>query len=454
MKHISQLLPIDGYYVMMDQSLISECSQSLTHLYQPLIGMQAITLYQTLLNDLPLQNKSSLQTHHTLMNYLDLPLNELLEARQKLEGIGLLKTYENVRDDKRYFIYELLSPLSPSEFFDHIILSELLHHHIGRSKFRLLQERFGREAFYHKGKDITASFQDVFQTFSPTANEELSIERTSDKAQEFVMTEDFSWLELALGRRMIRANDVLTERNKRIISEMMFLYDLTSQDVEKSLLWALTDENVLNVDEFQAACHDLYTLNENSKRVKLVPKQEKVMNESKEVVETNENMSKEDQLIQHFERISPRQLLQDLSNGGRASKRELQMISEIMTSQGLPSPVMNVLIHYVLIQSNMKLSKAYLETIASHWSRAQLKTAREAMTFAKEEINKGKTKRKTNHYYQRKQHKEVIPDWFNERYNNKEQPKKDPQKNDETTGELEERRAKLADLIEQFANEE
>lgn len=67
-----------------------------------------------------------------------------------------------------------------------------------------------------------------------------------------------------------------------------------------------------------------------------------------------------------------------------------------MTTQGLPSPVMNVLIHYVLLQSNMKLSKAYMETIASHWSRANLQTAREAMRFAKNE---------KAHYQQRKTRK-------------------------------------------------
>src|SRR5690625_6878668 len=75
---------------------------------------------------------------------------------------------------------------------------------------------------------------------------------------------------------------------------------------------------------------------------------------------------------------------------------------------------MNLLIHYVLLQSNIKLSKGYLDKIASHWSRANLKNAREAMEFAKKEIEQFKTGAKGGGYGQQAS-KEIIPDWFIER---------------------------------------
>src|SRR5690606_32138852 len=96
----------------------------------------------------------------------------------------------------------------------------------------------------------------------------------------------------------------------------------------------------------------------------------------------------EEKLIRQLETMSPKELLEDLSSGHEASEQDLKLIRDVMTSQGLSAPVMNVLIHYVLLQSNMKLSKAYVEKIASHWSRAKLKTAREAMEFAKKEREK------------------------------------------------------------------
>lgn len=130
--------------------------------------------------------------------------------------------------------------------------------------------------------------------------------------------------------------------------------------------------------------------------------------------------TKEEMLIHELELISPKQLLEDLSGGNRASEQDLKAIREVMVSQGLPAPVMNVLVHYVLLQSNMKLSKAYLEKIASHWSRANIKTAKEAMEFAKSEQNKFQksAKQKTSYNY-KPLSKEIVPDWFKERNNTK-----------------------------------
>src|SRR5699024_12359982 len=68
---------------------------------------------------------------------------------------------------------------------------------------------------------------------------------------------DFSWIEHILKQRLIPAKKILTRDNKRIIKQMMTLYDLTSYDIENTLLWVLMEQNVLNVDEFKEACHSL-----------------------------------------------------------------------------------------------------------------------------------------------------------------------------------------------------
>src|SRR5699024_8830563 len=177
----------------------------------------------------------------------------------------------------------------------------------------------------------------------------------------------------------------------------------------KAVLWALTDENTLAPKEFKEACHDLFQSKHQQSSIRLTDKQK---NEpTTEYVPT----TKEEQLIQKLENISPRNLLEDLSSGGQASGQDLKMIREVMTSQGLPSPVMNVLIHYVLLQTDMKLSKAYMETIASHWSRANLKTAKEAMAFAKKQKSQYQQRKNKAKNYRKPVSNEVIPDWFKER---------------------------------------
>src|SRR5690625_7402988 len=49
-------------------------------------------------------------------------------------------------------------------------------------------------------------------------------------------------------------------------------------------------------------------------------------------------VTKEEKLIQHLETVSPKQLLEDLSGGNRASEQDMRVVREVMTGQGLPPP--------------------------------------------------------------------------------------------------------------------
>ena len=446
MNFLGKILPSEGYYVQINGNLPVDYAISLTHLYQPLIGMEAITLYQTLLHEIDIQPKDSLQTHHTLMNYLNLPLDQIYEARLKLEGIGLLQTYENDGQAVKSYTYVLQSPFSPNDFFKDAMLSELLYHHIGENKFTLLKERFFQEQQKEtKGKNITTAFHDVFQTFEPSPN----VQQGQPVVEQEVVTHqpslDFTWMESMLQSRMIDANKVLTVENRKLITDMMLLYDLTSLEIEKAVLWALTEENVLDQEEFKVACHDMFKVKNKQRPIKLVMQRQTT---TQPQLEQQVPKTKEEKLIQRLETISPKQLLEDLSNGNQASEQDMKIIRDVMTSQGLPQPVMNVLIHYVLLQSNMRLSKAYMEKIASHWSRANLKTAREAMTFAKKEIEQAQKKAKRRTNYRQPRSNEVIPEWFKERH---QKPSKVKTKKNDPKQEQE--REKLASLIRQFAEE-
>ncbi|MFK4997495.1 DnaD domain protein [Bacillus sp. N9] len=77
----------------------------------------------------------------------------------------------------------------------------------------------------------------------------------------------------------------------------------------------------------------------------------------------------ESKLIHYLETVSPRQLLIDLSDGAAPAKADLHAVEDILFQQKLLPGVVNVLIHYVALKTDMKLTKNYLEKIASHWSR-------------------------------------------------------------------------------------
>src|SRR5690625_785226 len=448
MNYIGKILPVEGYYVQLKDTPPIDFAKSLTHLYQPLIGLEAIMLYQTLLHEIDLQthDEPDMQTHHTLMNYLDLPLDTIYEARLKLEAIGLLKTYEHESNKQRTYVYILQSPYAPEHFFQDVMLTELLYHHLGQAKYDLLKNKYDRRQDNPLGIEITASFNDVFGTVQPsfTVENQTKVMNEQPKGPE-VEQIDFSWLETMLQQRMISVESVLTEDNKNIISTMTFLYDLEPNQVEKAVLWALNEENRLDVTEFKAACHDIFKTNrQHTPPIALQLKQHEKQEEVKQP------QSKEEQLIARLQTISPKQLLEDLSSGKQASEQDMKLIRDVMTEQGLPTPVMNVLIHFVLLQTNMKLSRAYLAKIASHWSRANLTTAKEAMQFAKKEVHSLQNKRQPKRMT-RSQNKEVIPDWFKDRQKQSSSHKtKHPQKLDPQS---EKERQELAALIRQYAGE-
>ncbi len=416
MSFIGRILPVEGYKVIFSGTLHVDYTKSLTHLYQPLIGINAIALYYTLVHEIELQSLTDKQTHHTLMGALNLPLDEIYEARIKLEGIGLLKTYKITNDSDVIYTYELISPFTPSEFFNDLMLSELLYRHVGKSKYGLLEANYKEKEEVIEGKQQTVAFTDVFQTFEPHSSEFNEFKKAVQTAKVPLDTIDFTWIEQGLKRQMIPVEKVLTNWNKDQIAQVMHLYDLDLNEVEKSVLWALTDENELDIDEFHAACHDLFKVKHNDVTIELTQKEQvEPKQEPKDRKEAKEPTTKEDELAKALETMSPKDLLEDLSSGGHASESDMKLIRDVMLKQGLETPVMNVLIHYVLLQSNMQLSRAYLEKIASHWSRANLQSAKEAMDFAKLQNQPFQDRKRGP-----KKSKEIIPDWFEDR--DKEKP--------------------------------
>src|SRR5699024_1669380 len=133
--------------------------------------------------------------HHSLMNYLNVSLDRIYDMRLKLEGIGLLKTYEQNNEENRVYVYELFSPFSPSEFFQDVMLTELLYHHLGEAKFKVLKDHYDKIDKRIIGENVTASFQDVFQTFTPTHLPNENVDKVPEQINVTVNMIDFTHIQ-------------------------------------------------------------------------------------------------------------------------------------------------------------------------------------------------------------------------------------------------------------------
>lgn len=419
MQYLGKILPIDGYQVEINASLPVDYLTSLIHLYQPLVGINAIHFYQLLLQEEPLSRKAHLQAHHHLMNYLNQSLDQIYESRIKLEAIGLLQTYKKNAEDKTMYTYVLIPPFYPAAFLGDIMLAELLYRQIGKTKFDTLQAHYKATPTLEKGDNITVSFNDVFKSFTPERDIKITPVSEPQTPGIPIQSIDFSLLSHGLAKSMIPTDKVLTETNQRIINQLAVMYDLEMEEIEKALLWSLTDENEVDIEQLKAACQDFFAQKEN-----VLPQAEASVKQENatQVSSPKGPQTKTEELIHHFETITPKQLLEDMSQGNNASAQDIDIISEIATKQNVSNAVLNVAIHYVMLQSNHQLSKRYLETIVSHWSRLGYTTAKQAMDHVVNQQQK-KINKKTTARAKQSGSQEVIPDWFKNRKNESQQPK-------------------------------
>jgi replication initiation and membrane attachment protein len=429
-QHWQELLPIDRYKVASDGFIHSYDHKIITFLYQPLIGSFAYSLYMTLWAELE-ENRlwSESNTHHSLMNFLNTNLKEIYIARQKLEAIGLIKTYVKMEDDNRSFVYELKPPLNPEQFFLDGMLNIYLYQKIGKKQYSRLKRFFSDQKLPHEDnqyKEITKSFQDVFSSASPESlhfHQDHTTDLDLSEDQAFIGRHDsktiqipanhfnFELLYAGLKDNFI-VEEMFTAKVKEAIANLAFLYNIDVLQMQGIILSAADSEEI-SIEELRKAARDWYQFQNKDQLPLLVDKVQPELLKTQKA----EPITKEEKLKHYFETTSPRKFLMDISGGSEPSKSDLQIVEDIMFHQQLTPAVVNVLMHVVLIKTDMKLTKGYAEKIASHWARKGIKTVDEAMSLALEEQRQyiewasGKKSKKTND--KKTIRTELLPDWFN-----------------------------------------
>lgn len=433
-KHWQQLLPVDQYRVTTKGMLSDYDRKIISMLYQPLIGPLSISLYMTFWSELEINKLWSQESnHYNIMNLMGVPLKEIFDARKKLEGIGLLKVYKKKNEnDSSSFIYELMAPLNPEQFFTDGMLNIYLYKKIGKAQFAKLKRFFSDEALNEEEYDeITMSFPDVFASshsdslyIADDSEEDLVVERgqafisqlNHQELDGFVERFDFNLFFAGIKSSLV-SEKAFTADIQTTIAKLAFIYGINPIAMQPLVLRAVNADNEIDIEELRKAARDWYQIEYNEE----YPSLSDQVQPAKYRSESIKPRTKEDERILHLERVSPRELLIQHSGGSEPSKGDLQIVEEVMLKQKLSPGVMNVLLEYVMIMTDMKLSKAYVEKIASHWARKNIKTVKEAMEFARAEYKQSQNRTsKGKPSYSKKQpiRTEVVPDWLKDSKNN------------------------------------
>ncbi len=410
------ILPADTYIVVNKTILSDQDRKIITMLYQPIIGHTAVSLYFTLIDDLLKRELMSDEfTHHHLMATMQLKLGDIVIAREKLEAVGLIKTFvkkENVNN----YVYVIYSPLPVTDFLNHPILGVVLYNNLGKKEYEKLSNYFKIPKINLRDyEDVTATFNDVFAS----VNGSIFIENDNIVAKQISSINvkdkvDFNLLISSIPKSMY-SEKCFNEDSKSLINSLALTYNIDDLNMQGMVRNSLNERGLIDKNELINNCRNFYQFENAGKLPTLIySKQPEYLKSPKG---DTSNWAKQ---VYTFENVTPHDYLRSKYKSGEPTMRELQILEDLMIKQKLKPGVVNVLISYILKVNNQKFTRGYVETVASQWARLNIETVDDAMRIAEKEHKKISKMMDKEVRVEKTKKEEVLPSWFNKDIDSKE----------------------------------
>lgn len=443
-RYFTELNGTDEFIVISNYVATQVTEDVLTTLYTPLIGVECIGVYQFMRQFLTGYDQTSdVINHYVILSELKMNLAHFEVIRKRLEAIGLLKTYMRIEDNQK-FVYKLIAPVMPSQFFNDPMLSVFLFQQVGKPRYQQLKSRFCNETLNLDGyQDVSSKYMDVFGTpKSPEkaifeGNEYLVKQHESFGIPVHQHTFDFDLLEMLLTQNLITKSQ-LPKATRNLIVQLATLYDIAAHDMRGIILKSLTSDQQISHEDLRKNARDFYQIEHDGQLPQLTPQQ--VKDDTPETKLT---------WFELMDTTSPIDMLTSFSKSEPTIKQK-RMIESILEREQLPFGVMNILLQYVMFTNDMKLPQSYIEEIASNWKKQKLSNSEAAYKYVKSfeqkkqaQLNKKVKNYKKNNTIQR----ELTPKWLLE----EQQP---AVKEDTDNIDLEKERQKLLEELNQSWEED
>ena len=398
------ILPADTYVVANKSIITDQDKKILNMLYLPIIGSLPVMLYNTLLNDLDINEQTSEElTHAHLLSNLHISNKELEQSRNILEGIGLLKTYQK-EDTVTKYIYELYSPVSAHEFFSHPIFNIVLYNNVGKKEYERLVNSFKTVKINKDGYvEQTHSFNQVFTSIPSTSSEMYlnNIRKYNKQKLNIDSPFDITFLIETLSKQIDKK--IFTKDIQELIIQLAYFYDIDVIKMQNIIKSCINEYGRINRDELRKTCRNHYQFDHSGLLPTLLDRTQPEY--LRKPIGDNSNIAK---MIYTFETVNPKDFLKSKHNGAEPTKRDISLLETLLIDSKLQPGVVNVLIDYVLKTNDNKLNRNLVETIAGDWSRKKIETVEEAMELAKKNY-----KKKTNINSKKTSKEPIVPSWFN-----------------------------------------
>lgn len=336
----------DTYQVIKDD--YRDDDYSLFSLYLPIVGYRSIALYKLLISES--YKRVVVENHDRLCILLNISIDDLYEARLRLEEVMLLKTFN--KENK--YLYQIISPLSANVFLTNEFLTNELLKAIGVEQYEITATKFLSDKISTIDyKDITSKFVDgisnkfdnevVFSQIKPIFDfKDINNEDIDFNYEYFIRnTSD-----------LVFPIEARNETNLRLIGKLATLYGIS--------------EDTMSILVGRCSSYENGTL--DISKLKVLARRQKP-----------EKTEHEDPYM-----LSPVAFLQNKQNGIPVTSVDAKLLNYLSLQLNLKHEVINVLIEYVLDINQNKLPKNYVEKIAGEWVRENIDSKEKAIKKTKQ----------------------------------------------------------------------
>lgn len=308
--------------------------QSLNNLYAPLIGKNALCLYQFL------YSQTTTMEQEEIESLLQLNKNQFDSAKDMLIQYKLIKIYTNDKDS----ILFLYAPLLAKEFLVHDTYSRLYLTKMGARMFDRMKIKLV------KAKDIPDDMKEVKTNLDISVldnwsqEQEIMYEKAKPNTQVLY---DFDFSTFFRGMDHIFPVRFRSKKNLERIAELSKIYGVSEKTMKRYVQRSVNPSTgVFDIDKLK-----------------------NMIVASRKTTDSNNDPYK----------ISPVLFLQNKQNGIPVVKSDKLLIERLCTEFQFPIEVVNTLIEYTLEQTNQQFSRNYVEKVAASWVRLHVDSRSKAL---------------------------------------------------------------------------
>lgn len=398
---MQELLNCDTYQVYGRGTLSPLGLSVLSQLYSPIVGAKAISLYLFLYSEVDVQKMVSVEsTHSRISSYLSLSLSQIKECLKYLEGIGLLKTYVKFENHFTKFLYALILPLDPQQFFNNDLLNVLLYRTLGSLEYDKTRFLFHVPDIELESYDeVTATFEEVFYV-DPTSLEGSQVlkyrgEYREEKSTSPVIQYDLELFYKELQELQVRRK-MITPVVELKVKQLGVAYHISGQQIAQ-LVYDSIENDMINLEWLAKKARAYYELEAPQNLNRVYHKQ------PLQYTSSSQDDSAKSKHIHQLETWSPYKLI-ERKQGGKPVRRDLAIIEKLMVDLNLEPGVVNVLLELSWSQNDERISRDFIESIGATWKRKNIHTVQEAMQEAKNYIK-----------YKQNRSQDLTPEWFKDK---------------------------------------